>query len=513
MSCDRRAPLAGAVLVLAFFIVLPVPVHAAATITIVNTDGSGEGFNDPTPWSPTGGNPATTLGQARLNAFQHAANIWAGRLTSSVTIRVAARMDPLTCGPSFAVLGSAGTLTLHRDFNNAPLSGTWYPQALANALAGADLSPGNADITATFNSSINGDPDCIGGASWYYGYDADPPAGDYDFVTVVLHELGHGLGFQPFFDLQDGSLNGGYDDAYMVHLNRAGAVPPDYPSMNDAQRVAANISDPELRWTGGHVTYMVPGAGVTDGLNANYIRMYAPDPLRLGSSVAHFSVDVWPDEIMEPSFTVPMHDPGLALHLLHDIGWTLDPSVPVLFEQLSATPIDASVEVRWRYWADEAVSGFRVYRQEIDGGEEDLASADLLPVQTEGFLDTRVRPGTSYRYSVAAVAPDGAETRSPAVTVSVSRFATELAPNVPNPFNPATELRYKLGRDGHVTLRVYDLAGRLVRTLVDERQAAGSHGVFWNGRDAAGRVAPAGVYVGRLETETVVRSRRMLLLK
>src|SRR5215470_20213536 len=83
--------------------------HAhAATITIVNNDGAGEGFNDPTVVSPVGGNPGTTLGAQRLNAFQFAANIWGAQLTSSVTIFVDATMDPLFCDSTSATLGQAG---------------------------------------------------------------------------------------------------------------------------------------------------------------------------------------------------------------------------------------------------------------------------------------------------------------------------------------------------------------------------------------------------------------------
>ena len=58
--------------------------QAAATIVIINNDGANEGFNDPTPVAPVGGNTGTTLGQQRLNAFQHAAGIWGARLTSNV---------------------------------------------------------------------------------------------------------------------------------------------------------------------------------------------------------------------------------------------------------------------------------------------------------------------------------------------------------------------------------------------------------------------------------------------
>jgi len=487
--------------------------RADATILIVNGDDPGEGFNDPTPWTPTGGNNATTLGQARFNAFQYAADIWGSLLNSNVTIRVMARMNPLTCEPTYAVLGSAGAAYVTRDFTGAPLDNTWYPPALANALAGFDTD-GRDDINAQFNSSINGDPDCIGGASWYYGFDASPPANHFDFPTVVIHEIGHGLGFQTYMDVQTGIKAGGLDDMFLVHLEREGGSPADYPSMTNGQRASGNISDPHLRWSGGHVTYMIPGAGVSAGLNDNYIRMHAPNPVVVGSSVSHFSVDVSPNEAMEPAFTSPNHDPGLALFLMKDIGWELDESVSVEFEQVRAWPREASVEISWQYWADEAVDGFNVIRRRVDDTREELANVNgLISVTDRRFIDTRVEPGQSYQYSVVAVRAGGGEVRSPQVTVSVSTFGTELEPNRPNPFNPATELSYRLGSESRIALRIYDVTGRLVRTLVDEHQGPGSYNVMWNGRDSDGQTAPAGVYFSLLETDNVRQTRRMVLLK
>ena len=93
---------------------------AAATIVIVNTNGPGEGFNDPTPAAPVGGNTGTTLGAQRLIAFQHAADLWAATLTSAVPVRVAASFEPLTCNASSAVLGAAGTTEIFAEFANAP---------------------------------------------------------------------------------------------------------------------------------------------------------------------------------------------------------------------------------------------------------------------------------------------------------------------------------------------------------------------------------------------------------
>src|SRR5688572_12303274 len=93
-------------------------VSHAATVVIQNNDTAGEGFNDPTPVAPVGGNPGTTLGAQRLNAFTYAANLWAARLNSPVTIIVRAQMNPQTCSGGSAVLGSAGAVTVHRDFTN-----------------------------------------------------------------------------------------------------------------------------------------------------------------------------------------------------------------------------------------------------------------------------------------------------------------------------------------------------------------------------------------------------------
>jgi hypothetical protein len=91
---------------------------------------------------------------------------------------------------------------------------------------------------------------------------------------------------------------------------------------------------------------------------------------------------------------------------------------------------------------------------------------------------------------------------------------TVLHPNVPNPFNPVTTIEFDLARDGHVSLRVYDVAGRLVRTLVDEKLATGAgHEAAWNGLDDAGSRVSSGVYFYRLVTADAAETRKMVLMK
>ncbi|MCK5502138.1 MAG: T9SS type A sorting domain-containing protein, partial [Tritonibacter mobilis] len=81
------------------------------------------------------------------------------------------------------------------------------------------------------------------------------------------------------------------------------------------------------------------------------------------------------------------------------------------------------------------------------------------------------------------------------------------------PFNPTTRLDFEITRSGPVSLKVYDAAGRLVTTLVDESLSAGPHHVIWDGRDSSGRLAAAGIYLYRLETGNFSSTRRMTLIK
>jgi len=100
-----------------------------------------------------------------------------------------------------------------------------------------------------------------------------------------------------------------------------------------------------------------------------------------------------------------------------------------------------------------------------------------------------------------------------AVDVSGAQAAPALLGSRPNPFASSTEIGFALPRDARVTLRVYDTAGRLVRTLVDGPRSAGLGRAVWDGTDGRGRLVPAGIYFTRLEANGIRRSGRLLLLR
>jgi hypothetical protein len=216
----------------------------AAEIVIVNINAPGVGFNDPTPAAPVGGNAGTTLGEQRLIAFQHAAGIWGAKLDSPVPIRIRAQFTSLGAG----VLGSAGPVYNIRDFPNAPEAATWYHAALANKLAGEDLSPSNDDINTNFSTNFN----------FYLGLDNNAPPGQPDLVAVLLHEFAHGLGFSHNSSLPTGALSGGFPHVYHSHLfdTTLGLY---WSQMTNAQRQASATRFGRVVWDGPIVTAALPG--------------------------------------------------------------------------------------------------------------------------------------------------------------------------------------------------------------------------------------------------------------
>lgn len=290
----------------------------AVTITVANNDGAGEGFNDATVVTPVAGNPGTTRGAQRLNAFTAAANAWGAILGGSVTVVVSAQMNPLTCNQSSALLGSAGATTSFRDFTGAPRASTWYPIALANQLRGSDLNGSSSEISAQFNSTLDAGS-CLNGTTWWYGINSPAPAGTLDFYTVVLHEIGHGLGVATLVNNSTGEKALGFDDIYMIFLqdNTSGKT---WPTMSDSERMASAINTGNLKWTGSTVD------GLDNVLDAgrvnNQTRMYAPSPLQQGSSVSHFDTALSPNELMEPFLTSDARN-FLTPALLKDIGWNV----------------------------------------------------------------------------------------------------------------------------------------------------------------------------------------------
>jgi hypothetical protein len=317
----------------------------AATLTIVNGDGAGEGFNDPAVVIPEGGNTGLTRGEQRLNVFNFAAQIWGAFLDSNVPTQIFSKFDPLTpCSSSGGVLGQAGAVTFVRNIPNGTPN-TYYPISLANKTAGADLNGSSNEINATFNSEV--DNGCLGGGSrFYYGLNNTTPGGRINLLVVLLHEMGHGLGFQSLANAQTGALANGSPDTYTRNMYDA-STNMSWVDMTNAQRVTSATNTGSLYWDGPSVR------GASAALNApacrdaatGRLQLFAPNPFQSGSSVAHWNTTCSPNLLMEPNITV-----GLPLTLdmtrqvMRDIGWYRDTNGDLTPDSITnVTPAGISV--------------------------------------------------------------------------------------------------------------------------------------------------------------------------
>ncbi len=88
-----------------------------------------------------------------------------------------------------------------------------------------------------------------------------------------------------------------------------------------------------------------------------------------------------------------------------------------------------------------------------------------------------------------------------------------LHQNHPNPFNPVTTIQYELPENAFVNIRIYDLKGRLVNTLVSKEQTAGYKEIKWDGVDSKGRQVSAGMYIYTIQAGEFRQTKKMVLLK
>lgn len=238
----------------------------AGEIRIVNLDaGTHQGLDDPTPAAPLGGNPGATRGQQALIVFQFAADLWGAVLQSDVPVINTATFTPLSCDATSGVLGSSGTNYIFAFNSPAPagaIPNVWYHSALADALSGSDASVAQGqpadtpDIISRFNSKL-GTTGCLETSGWYFGLDGKTPAGQINFLNVVLHEMAHGLGFSGFNTLSSGAQLQNQPDIYSTFVkdNSTGKA---WTAMTNAERKTAALNDGHLVFTGPRVKTEAP---------------------------------------------------------------------------------------------------------------------------------------------------------------------------------------------------------------------------------------------------------------
>ncbi len=556
-----RAPFAVALAAL----LLGAPMSARATITIVNMDSPGEGFNDATPAAPVGGNPGLTIGQQRLNCFTKAAQIWDAILGSPVTILIQASFDPLFCTPTSAVLGSAGPNVADYNFSGAGFANTWYVSAEADRLAGVDLDPGNDDIVAQFNSSI-GEAGCLTGRFWYYGFDGNE-GNNIDLLPVLLHEFAHGLGFLTLTDETNGDYYLGLPSIFDRYL-KDDISNKRWIDMTPTERVASAINTGHLIWDGPSVTAGAP-----------HVLGKRPHVVASGALTGDFIAG---QGLIGPTLTTS-GTVGQVVLVNDGVGASSDGcetpfvNAATLAGKVALLDRTATCSMGTQAANAQANGAIAVLIVNNTTGPappvRGTAPAVTIPVatlsQTDGnairtalgsgtvnvtiALDPAHLAGATNANKVMMYAPNPDQPGSSVSHYDVSAFPNllmepainpDLTTNVdltynllydigwfpqlvsvrgggeeslefshrPNPSREGGTIRFRLPSESRVELAIYDVAGRRVARLAAGLETAGEHSIVWQRRDDAGHRVGAGVYLARFKAGAFERTINIVLV-
>ncbi len=551
----RRRPLPAAVIAAVLLLAAAAAPAGAATITIVNGDGPGEGFNDATPVAPVGGNPGVTRGAQRLYVFQRAADIWGALLPSAVEIRITANFNPLTCDASSAVLGSAGAIGNRSDFAGAEVANTWYPAALANRLAGTDLIPGSNDISTQFNSTLDNGT-CLGGATWYYGVDGNEGS-NIELLPVVLHELGHGLGFAGTTSVTTGGMLSGRPNIYERYLHDR-SLGLQWASMSNAQRASAAINTGNLVWTGPAVATVAPTilgprvdltvtsppaiAGAKTFGTAQFGP--SPDAQTVSGEIVLVIDDTVPVNDGCEGFVnggalagkVALIDRGFCPFVDKAAGAAAAGAIAVIIaNNVSGAPpaMGGSLPGLTIPVVSISQADGDAIKAQLGGGPvmvtlgpnpAFVAGADdqgrmrmyapnpVEPGSSVSHWDTSAEPSLLMEPFITDELSDGVDLTqflfedigwfNPRLTDADDGAPARLAllGGRPNPFVGSTSIAFELPRAGFTELVIFDVAGRLVKRLLAADMPAGRHATTWDASDESGRRVPAGVYFSRLRS-------------
>ena len=313
-----------------------------------------------------------------ITAFEYAVDIWSSHIQSVAPIHIEATWESLGSG----VLGAAGpSIAVLFQPREGIFLDTWYPIALASSILGFDIKEDERfDIDYDINVIISCDFN-----DWYFGTDGNTPAGLFDLVTVIMHEIGHGLGFA-------GSMSGNVSSRTATWGYPAQSGGTRFPVVYDQFTLDGpfnRIIDTSIYPNTSNTLYdavtgrrggvYFSGANAEFAIGGRRVPLYAPSNWAQGSSYSHFDQVFFANT--ENALMRPRSDRALAIHspgpafcgLLSDIGWPLGPSClellddnlvlqrPGLLSPLSgAEDLNLSPEFLWN-----PVSGAEGYQFQI----------------------------------------------------------------------------------------------------------------------------------------------------
>ncbi len=203
---------------------------------------------------------------------------------------------------------------------------------------------------------------------------------------------------------------------------------------------------------------------------------------------------------------------------LEDLSIPNAVALPVEFISFIATVNGRRVQLAWKTATETNNHGFEVQRSAVGGQSSErnwtvvgfVAGNGTVSAQNEYSYTDRVPVTGTYEYRLKQIDNDGRSEYHGAASVTIGSLASglELAQNHPNPFNPTTNIAFALAKDEFVSLKVYDMLGKEITTLVNGRQSAGAYTMPF---DASSY--PSGIYFYTLRAGNSVETKKMLLVK
>jgi len=209
---------------------------------------------------------------------------------------------------------------------------------------------------------------------------------------------------------------------------------------------------------------------------------------------------------------------GIADYNFDNFSFNTSP-LPVELVEFKAKVIQQSINLEWKTATELNNYGFEIEREDSITNWQKIGfingNGTNSSPQYYRFIDNNIKNGYKYSYRLKQIDNNGNYKYSPEieVTANLAPLGYSLSQNYPNPFNPSTVINYHIANSGKVVLRVYDIVGRVVATLVDEYKDAGSYSVTFSTKSRTVPDLSSGMYIYELETNGFVSRNKMMLLK
>jgi tartrate-resistant acid phosphatase type 5 len=192
--------------------------------------------------------------------------------------------------------------------------------------------------------------------------------------------------------------------------------------------------------------------------------------------------------------------------------------LPVELSTFTATVVSASsIQLKWSTATEVNNYGFEVERKSGSSNWERIGfvagSGNSNSPKNYSYTDNPTG-GNSFSYRLKQIDVDGKYKYYDVITVNIGVSSeAQLLQNSPNPFNPSTAIKYYIPGATEVAIKIYDILGREVRTLINQQMTGGYHIVYWNGKDSRGEDVASGIYLYRLTAGSYSDTKKMNLLK